>query len=70
MLKKASVLLLAPTGISAVSIGGTTIHSALGIRPGAKLNGLSKRAKAAIRNKLSEVKLIMFDEISISKYGV
>ena len=63
--EKPSVLLLGPTGISAVNIGGTTIHSALGIKPGAKMNGLSERAKAAIRNKLSEVKLIMIDEISM-----
>ena len=63
--EKPRVLLLGPTGISAVNIGGTTIHSALGIRPGAKLNGLSEKAKASLRNKLSEVKLIMLDEVSM-----
>ena len=30
--KTATVLLLGPTGISAVNIGGTTIHSSLGIK--------------------------------------
>ena len=32
-LDKPRVLLLGPTGISAVSLGGTAIHSALGIKP-------------------------------------
>ena len=32
--EKPSVLILGPTGISAVNIGGTVIHSGLGIKPG------------------------------------
>ena len=32
--EKPKVLLLGPTGISAVNIGGTTIHSGLAIKPG------------------------------------
>ena len=32
--EKSSVLILGPTGISAVNIGGTAIHSGLGIKPG------------------------------------
>ena len=47
---KARVLLLGPTGISAVNIGETTIHSALGIKPGIKLITLSDKAKAILRN--------------------
>ena len=35
--EKPRVLLLRPTGISAVKMGGTTIHSGLGIKPGIKL---------------------------------
>ena len=38
---KPRVLLLGPTGISAVTIGGTN-HSGLGIKPGVKLLGLSQ----------------------------
>ena len=38
---KPRVLLFGPTGISAVNIGETTIHSGLGIKPGVKLLGLS-----------------------------
>ena len=50
--EKPRVLLLGPTGISAVNIGGTTIHSGLGIKPGIKLLGLNDKCKAALRNKL------------------
>ena len=50
---KPRVLLLGPTGTSAVNICGTTIHSGLGIKPGVKLLGLSDKMKARLRNKLS-----------------
>ena len=49
--EKPRVLMLGPTGISAVNIGGTTIHSGLGIKPGAKLLGLNDKSKAALRNR-------------------
>ena len=49
-LEKPCVLLFSPTGISAVSIGGTTIHSGLGIKPGPKLLGLSDKMKESLRN--------------------
>ena len=58
-------LLLGPTGISAVNIGGTTIHSGLGIKPGIKLLDLNDKSKAALRNKLSEVKFLIIDELSM-----
>ena len=57
--------MLGPTGISAVNIGGTTIHSGLGIKPGAKLLGLNDKSKAALRNRLSEVKFLIIDELSM-----
>ena len=44
--KKPIDLLLCPTGISAVNIGGTIIHYGLGIKPGAKLLGLNDQYKA------------------------
>ena len=59
---KPCVLLLGPTGISAVNIGETTIHSGLGIKPGVKVLGLSDKMKASLRNKLSEVKMVIIDE--------
>ena len=42
---KPRVLLLGPTGISAINIGETTIHCTLGIKLGVKLSGLSVIAK-------------------------
>ena len=63
--EKPRVLLLGPTGISAVNIGGTTIHSGLAIKPGNRLLGLNDKSKATLRNKLSEVKFLIIDELSM-----
>ena len=62
--EKKRVLLLAPTGVAAVNIGGTTIHSALGIF-GLIYAPLSDRLKASLRNKLGEVTAVIIDEISM-----
>ena len=66
---KPRVLLLGPTGISAVNIGGTTIHSGLGMKPGVKLLGSSDKMKASLRKKLSEVKMLIIDEFSMVLSG-
>ena len=63
--EKVRVLLLGPTGISAVNINGTTIHSGLGITSHGKYNKLGHKQKAYLRNKLSELKIIIIDEISM-----
>ena len=62
---KPRVLLLGPTCISAVNIGGKIIHSGLGIKPGVKLLGLSDKMKTSLRNALSEVKMVIIDEFSM-----
>ena len=49
--EKPRVLLLEPTEISAVNIGGTTVHSGLGIKPGTKLFCLNDKSKSALRNR-------------------
>lgn len=46
------VLLLGQTWISAVNKGGTTVNSALEIKPGIKLMALGDKAKAILRIKL------------------
>ena len=66
---KPRVLVLGPTGISAVNIGGTTIHSGLGMKPGVKLLGSSDKMKASLRKKLSEVKMLIIDEFSMVLSG-
>ena len=62
---KPSILLLEPTSISAVNIGGTAIHSGLGVKPGVKLPMLSDKMKACLRNKLSEVKMAIIERLSM-----
>lgn len=44
--------------IRAVNTGRTTVHSALGIKPGAKLSGISDNMKVFLRNIIT-VKLLM-----------
>ena len=63
--EKPRILLLGPTAISAVNMGGTTIHSGVGIKPGINLLDLNEKSKAALRNSLSEVKLLIIDELSM-----
>ena len=63
--EKRRFLLLAPTGISSVNRGGTNIDSDLGIKPGKKLFGLNSKSKAALGNRLSEMKFLITDELSI-----
>ena len=49
-----------------VNISGTTIHSVLGIKLRTKLLGLNGKFNAALRNRLSEVKLLIIDELSMA----
>ena len=62
---KARVLLLGPTGISAVNAGRTPIHSDFGIKPGTKILGLNDKSKAALRNRLPENKFLITNELSM-----
>ena len=63
--EKARILLLLLTGVAAVNISEATIHSGLGINVGNKLFPLNNHQRATLRNKLSEVKLVITDEISM-----
>ena len=58
-------LLLGPTGISTVNIDETTIHSGLGVKPGANLLGLNDKSKAALRNRSSALKFLITDGLSM-----
>ena len=57
--------LLGPKKIWAVNIGGIVIHSGLGIKAGIKLLGLNDKSKITLRNRLSEVEVLIKDELSI-----
>ena len=63
---KQRVLVLGPTGVSAIHINGTTIHSGLVIpTTHGKMFPLKDKAKCTLRTKLSCVEMIMIDEISM-----
>ena len=63
--EKPRILLLAPNGVAIININGQTIHSDLEINVGGKLYPLSEQHRAALGNKLSEVRLIIIDKISV-----
>ena len=63
--EKPRILILAPTGVAAINIDGTTIHIALGINVGHNLYPLNDCQCGILRNKLLGVKFIILDEISM-----
>ena len=67
-LEKPYVMLLAPTGIATINIGENTIHSGLSIpvkQYGKTVPKLSDKIRSSLRNKLSEVRLLIIDEVSM-----
>lgn len=58
---------MAPTGVSAINIEGTTINTGLAIpkETSENLPAMSDQKKTQIRVLLSELKLIIIDEVSI-----
>ena len=67
-LDKSKALLMAPTGVAAINIDGATIHTALNIpisQFGKKLSPLSEKMRLSLRNKLSDLKVIIIDKISM-----
>ena len=62
-----TVLLMAPTGVAAINIDGTTINTALAIpkETGDNLSAMSDQKKTQMRMLLADLKLIIIDEISM-----
>ena len=63
---KPSALLLAPTGVAAINIRGSTINSGLAISEnifGEHVGPLSDERKSALRTKLSDLKLLVIGEV-------
>ena len=61
--EKPRILLLVATRVAVVHINGTTIHCEIKIYIGGKMCPLNDCHRAILRNKLSEVKIIIIDEI-------
>ena len=65
---KPKVLVLAPTGVAAINVDGTTIHSGLGIPVNCRTQALPKLSDAKhseLSNLYSEIEVIIIDEISM-----
>ena len=62
-----TVLLMAPTGVAAININGTPINTALSIpkETGDVVPAMSDQKRTQMRLSLSELKLIIIDEISM-----
>jgi hypothetical protein len=62
-----TVLLLAPTGVAAINIDGTTVNTGLAIpkETGEYLPAMSDQRKTQYRISLKDLKLIIIDEISM-----
>ena len=65
--EKPTVLLTAPTGVAAININGTTINTGLAIpkESGDRMPPMSDQRRTLLRIALSELKLIIIDEISM-----
>ena len=59
------VLLLAPTGVAANNIGGTTLHTGLDFKIGNKYIPLSSESLQTMRKLMEHVKVIIIDELSM-----
>ena len=57
--------MLSLIGVVLVNISKATIHSGLGINVGNRMFPLNDHQYTTLRNKLSEVKLVITDEISM-----
>ena len=63
--EKPRVIISAITGVACINTNGTTMHSAFGLPCRGKLYPLDRNTLAFLRNKSSEVQLIIVDEISM-----
>ena len=58
-------MLLAPTGLASININGTTLHSAFGLPCGGTFYPLNNRTLDSLRNTLSEVQIVVIDQMSM-----
>ena len=60
------MLLLAPASVATVNIDGNTIYSGMGLNCKVYFCPLNDLQIVSLRNKLSEVRIIIIDEISMA----
>ena len=58
-------VILAPTGVAAVNVGGQTIHSFFGFKPDVTLSAIRKKYKNEKKNLYKLLETIVIDEISM-----
>lgn len=59
-------LICAPTGVASVNVGGTTLHSALGLKPGAEAGAATDVLwNSTIARKLQKCENLIIDEVSM-----
>ena len=63
--EKPRVWILAPAGVTSINVSRTTIHSVLNLKCHGKLYPLDANTLATLRNRFSEVQLIIIDGISV-----
>jgi len=59
------IVLLAPTGVAAVNIGGQTIHSFFGFKPNVTLSSIKKKKEKSASSLYKKLTTIIIDEISM-----
>jgi ATP-dependent exoDNAse (exonuclease V) alpha subunit len=60
------VVVLAPTGVAAVNVGGETIHSFFGFKPGITPDRVKKPSKAK-QKTYEKIDMVVIDEISMTR---
>ncbi len=60
-----TVVVLAPTGVGAINVGGQTIHSFFGFRPDVTPAAVKRRSGDEQQNIYRKVKTIVIDEVSM-----
>jgi len=59
------VVVLAPTGVAAVNVGGQTIHSFFGFKPDVTPSSIRKKIRDEKKNLYKKLETIVIDEISM-----
>jgi ATP-dependent exoDNAse (exonuclease V) alpha subunit len=60
-----NVVILAPTGVAAVNVGGQTIHSFFGFKPDVTISSIRKKSRNEKKNLYKKLSKIVIDEVSM-----